>query len=574
MALPLILLMYAIVGPFTVLKLYAKNLMYYAYENDILLKMPASIISLALGAQVCYRYHYQHTLVWLTSGLSIFLLNYWYIIPILLIYILPIINKSVKYWFKIVAFFSDKILRPQSTKLRQRLPSTWIFQSNQNLWPIESIHMMLKYGSIGPAIFCGYEIYSYLFFGISFNSCIAIIIIILVTTTLWHILEAIDRDLYPFIFAIIIQYYIAPIKSFLNIPITLLLTTFLFPLLNNLLTCNSVQHFIHNMTLLNFRAFFESNNYYKRFYCETVNLFVTFYLIYHVFMACLADNVSWILTIAMINFLFIYLYSNLTYLISFQPSMIMFLFSIIILSKSIVHKRIDDHFISTFFLLTMNLTFYFALIYPLLYHLLRRSTIKSCNSIGSKLQVFRETIDQKISQFIKTYFSITYIHEPTKCFILHLCNMLITICLLTMLPLDIFLRLILSSLSYLLIGRLLLTHGLESLRMLTSLCISIIVSVYVYARYNNYFLLPISTAVITFTCTLVIIFPMIYRFVQLLFIHLPLVNYLDNLLQILFAFSWSYFDFVWLHVKTSFYEVKTQIELSRINIFRRPNQEE
>ncbi|CAF5008501.1 unnamed protein product, partial [Rotaria socialis] len=130
--------------------------------------------------------------------------------------------------------------------------------------------MMLKYGSIGPAIFCGYEIYSYLFFGISFNSCIAITTIILVTTTLWHILEAIDRDLHPFIFAIIIQYYIAPIKSFLNIPLTLLLTTFLFPLLNNLLTCNSVQQFIHNMTLLNFRAFFESNNYYKRFYCEAV----------------------------------------------------------------------------------------------------------------------------------------------------------------------------------------------------------------------------------------------------------------------------------------------------------------
>ncbi|CAF3513788.1 unnamed protein product, partial [Rotaria sp. Silwood2] len=83
MAPPLILLMYAIVGPFAVLKLYAKNLMRQAYKNQILLKLAASIISVAVGSQIAYKYRYQHSFLWLTSSLLILLVNYWYIIPIL-----------------------------------------------------------------------------------------------------------------------------------------------------------------------------------------------------------------------------------------------------------------------------------------------------------------------------------------------------------------------------------------------------------------------------------------------------------------------------------------------------------
>lgn len=565
--------MYAIVGPLAVLKLYAKNLMRRAYANDILRKLPASMISLVVAVQVGYKYRYQHTLVWFPSSLLILFVNYWYIIPLMLIYIYPIMNNLVNYWFKLIALFCNKILSPQSTKFRQILPSKWIFESNQRLWPIESIRIMLKYGSIGPAIFCGYEIYSYLYFGISFNICIVISIIILVISTLWQILEAIDQDLYPFIFAIIIQYYIIPIKSFLNIPLTLLLTTFLFPLINDLLTCSSVQQFIENMTLLNFRTFFEANTNYRRFYCQFVNLFITFYLIYYVLNACLINNLSWLLTIPMIAFLFIYLYTNLMVVISYQANIIMFLFSSFILSKYILYRRLDEHFISIYFLLIMTLTFYFALIYPLLYHILRRSVIKSCNRIASKLEVFQQELNQKTSKLINTYFTIDNVHMPTQYFILHLCNMLITICFLTILPIDIFLRLILSSLSYLLIGRLLLTHGLQILQMLTSLCTCIIVGANVYDRYYNSILLVMSTGLITFVCTSAIIFPMIYRFVQFLFIHLPLVASVDNFLHSLFCYTWSYFDIFWPHIILSFNEVKTQIELSRLNIFRRPKNE-
>ncbi|CAF2873517.1 unnamed protein product [Rotaria sp. Silwood2] len=539
-----------------------------AYKNQILLKLAASIISVAVGSQIAYKYRYQHSFLWLTSSLLILLVNYWYIIPILLIYILPIINKLVNYWFKFIDLFSNRILRSNSTKFRQMLPSIWIFESNQKLWPIESIRIILVYGSVGPAIYCGYEIYSYLFFGISFNICISISVIILVTTTLWHILEAIDRHLYPFIFAIIIQHYIIPIKSFLNIPLTLLLTTFLFPFLNNLLISNSIQEFIHNITLLNFRTFLEGNNNYKRFYCEFVNLFITFYLLYYIFIDCLFNNVSWLLTILIICFLLIYLYTNLIYIILYQPNIIMFLFSFFIVCKYIIFRRIDDHFISKFFLLIMILTFYFALIYPLLYHILRRSIIKSANNVGLKLQLFREKINQQTVQFSQKYLRITYIHDPTKYFILHLCNTTIAICFLIILPINILLRIILSLLTYLLIGRLLLTHGLEILRILTSLCISITAGAHVYDRYNNSPILTMSIALISYICTFVIMFPMIYRFLQIILIYFPLVNYLNDFLHNLFSYTWSYFDIFWPHIKESFNEVKTQIEQSRINIFQ------
>ncbi len=565
---PLILFMYAIVGPFAILKLYAKNLMRQAYGNQILLKLAASIVSLAVGSQFAYKYRSQHTFIWLIISLISLLLNYWYIIPLLLIYISPIINTLIQSWLSLIDTFSDKILRPNSTKFRQMLPSIWTFESNQKIWPIESIRFMLTYGSIGPALYCGYEIYFYLCFGISFNLCIAIGITVLVTTTLWHILEAIDRDLYPFIFAIIIQYYIIPIKSKLNIPLTLLLTTFLFPLLNKLLISHSIQEFIANIKRLNFRTFVEENNNYKQFYSELVNLFIAIYFSYRVFIVCLISNISWLLTISIVSFLPIYFYTNLIRFISIEPNTIMFLFSSFILSKYILSKRIQDHFIYKYFLVIMILTFYFALIYPLLYHILRRSTIKSASKIGLKLKSFREIINQKASRFSEQYLSITYIHDPSKYFILHLCNIVITICFLTIVPINILLRLVLSLLSYLLIGRLLLTRGLEILAILTSLCTSITAGADVYARYDNSLLLIMSIALITYVSTLVIAFPIIYRCLQFILIHLPLVNYLDNYLRKLYAYTWSYFDIFWPHIRASFYEVKIQIEQSKLNIFR------
>jgi hypothetical protein len=249
----------------------------------------------------------------------------------------------------------------------------------------------------------------------------------------------------------------------------------------------------------------------------------------------------------------------------------MFVFSSFILSKFILLRRKQEHFIYIFFLLIMILTFYFALVYPLLYHILRRSTIKSANRFGLKLKSFREKINQKMFQFSEQYLRIIYIHDSSKYFILHLCNAIITICLLTIVPINIFFRLILSLLSYLLIGRLLLTRGVEILAILISLCTSITAGALVYASYENSLLLTMSVALITYVSTLVIAFPVIYRLVQFILIHLPLVNYLDKILQKLFAFTWSYFGIVWPHILASFYEVKMQIEQSRINIFLQPH---
>jgi hypothetical protein len=145
--------------------------------------------------------------------------------------------------------------------------------------------------------------------------------------------------------------------------------------------------------------------------------------------------------------------------------------------------------------------------------------------------------------------------------------MIITICLLTIPPINIFLRLTLSFLSYLLLGRLLLTNGLEILGILTSLCTSLTAGALVYDRYDNSLLLTMSIALIAYVSTLVIAFPMIYRSIQFLFIHIPFVDYLNELLQKLFVFAWSYFDIFWPHIQASFNEVKRKIEQSRLNIF-------
>lgn len=565
----LVFLMYAIVGPFAILNLYAKTLMRRAYQNQILLKIAASIVSLGVGCQIAYKYRSYHTFIWLTSSLLTLLLNYWYVIPLLLIYILPILHKIIQHWLSLVEIFSKKLLQPSSTKFRQLLPSIWTFESNEKLWPIESIRFMLTYGSIGPGLYCGYVIYSYLIFGISFNLCIVIAITFLITTTSWHVLDAIDRDLYPFIFAIILQYYIIPVKSALNIPLTILLTTFLFPFLNNLLTSNSIREFINNIRLLNSRTFFETNTIYKQFYSEFVNLFLTFYLTYSVFIVCLTSDISRLLTIAILGFLPIYLYTHFISLIIIEPNTIMFIFSSFILSKFILNRRNEEHFIYKYFLVIMLLTFYFAFIYPLLYHILRRLAFKSAKDMGLQLKLFRQNIHEKTSEFSNKYLHITYIHDPSKYFVLHVCNVIIAICLLTIVPINIILRLVLSVLSYLLIGRLLLTRGLEILGIFTALCTSITAGALVYAHYDNSLLLTMSIALITYISTLVIAFSMMYRFVQFVFIHIPFLNYLDRGLQKSYAFAWSYFDIVWPHIKASFNEVRIKIERSKINLFGR-----
>lgn len=568
MASPLTLIMYAIVGPFAILKLYAKNLMRRAYGNQILLKLAASIVSLAVGSEIAFKYRTQHTFIWLTSGLFTSLLNYWYIIPLNLIYIVPIVEKMIRSWLSFIDLFAGKILRPYSTKFREFLPAIWTFESNRKLWPIESIRFMLTYGCIGPGLYCGYEIYSHLFLGISFNLCISIGGTILVVTTLWRILEAIDRDLYPFIFAIIVQYYIIPIKSILNIPLTLLLTTVLFPFLNNLLISHSIQDFINNLKLLHFRTFLEGNVHYKQFFSEFSNIIISIYLTYSVMNVCFTIKVSWFLIISILGFLPIYLYTNFIRLMLIEPNTLMFLFTSFLLSKSILLRSNDDHFISKYFLLIMILTFYYALIYPLLYHILRRSFIKSANAIGLKLKSSRETIHQYIQQITEQYLRITYIHDLSKDLILHLCNLSLSLCVLIFIPINLFVRMIFALICYLLIGRILFTRGLEILGMLVGLCTSLTAGVHVYAYYENSLLLTMSIGLITYVSTLVIAFPMIYCVIQLLIICFPWSEVVHYYLKEIFRISWSYFDLIWPHILRSFDEVKEQIEKSKINIFR------
>ena len=564
------LVMYAMVGPFAILKLYAKNLMRQAYENSFFWKLIASLVSLAVASQTAYEYQHRSIWLWSSGAFLTFLLNYWYLIPLLLIYVVPILHQMINSWILIVERICTHIIRPISTKFRQTLPSVWTFESSRKLWPIESICFMLNYGSIGPALYCGYAIYRHLCFGISFNLCISIGITLLLIRTLWSILEAIDRDLHPFLFVVILQYYILPFKSFLNIPLTLLVTTFLFPFLNRLLTSDSVKESIQNLKMLNYRTFLEANPVYKQFFSEFVNVVVTSYFSVHVLIICSISDVPWFVTIAVVCFLPIYLFTHLISIINMEPNMTMFLFSSFVLSRFIVHSRIEQHFIYKYFLLIMILTFYFALIYPLLYHILRRLTIKSAQQHGAQLRAHREKTYQHASDISNKYLRTTYVHDPSKFFILHLCNILLALTLLTLPPIHLIPRLSLALLSYLLIGRLLLTRGLEILATLISLCVSISAGAAVYAHYDYSLLLTISIVLITYVSTIVIAFPTAYRLLQGVFIYLPWTTALNQALQTAFTYSWSYFDVYWLHIRESFAEVKRQIEQSPLNRFRRP----
>ncbi|CAF1659796.1 unnamed protein product, partial [Adineta ricciae] len=494
MVLVLTMLLYAIVGPFAILKLYAKNLMRQAYGNRVLLKIAASIISLAVGSQITYAYRSKHSLICLTSGLFTLLINYWYVIPLLLIYILPKITSLIKSWLSLIELVANQIIRPTSTRLRQLLPSTWTFDSNETLWPIETIHFLLTYGSIGPALYCGYEIYSHLCFGITFNLCIAISITILLTTTLWQLLDAIDRVLYPFIFAIIIQYYIIPARSTWSIPMILLLTTFLFPCINNLVTNNSIQDFIQKIKFLNYQTFSEENQDYKQFFSEFVNLFLTIYVTCRILIISINGQVVWLLIISMLIFLPAYFYITFIRFISLEPSLAMFLLSSSLLGEYILNYRPNDHFISKYFLVIMILAFYYALIYPIIYHFMRRLTYRSAHRFQLQLKSFREYIHRLAREFNEQYLRITYTHDTSRYFILHLCNIFIAGYFLFFFPINVLLRIILSLLSYLFLGHLLLTRGIELLAILIALSTSVTAGADVYARYDNSILITMSIA--------------------------------------------------------------------------------
>ena len=570
MASPLMLFMYALVGPFAILRLYARNLMRQAYKNSILLKLAASIVSLAVASQIAYEYRSRNTLRSVIYGLLAFLLNYWYLIPVLLIYLVPVIQNLLKLWLTMLNGVTAGIIRPGSTKLRQMLPSIWTFESNRKLWPIESVCFMLAYGAIGPALYCGYEVYSHLYFGISFNLCIAIGTTILVTTTLWNVLEAIDRDLHPFLFAAIVQYYIIPIKSLWNVPLTILVTTFLFPLLNKLLTSDSIRDLIQNLRLLHFRTFVEANANYKQFFSELINILISLYLPGRVLIVCLTSEISWLVTVSIMSFLPVYLYLRLIRLIKIEPNTLVFLSSSFVLSQYILSRRMENHFIYKYFLLIMILTLYFALVYPLVYHILRHATIHSSHQRGEQLKSTRESIHRTVSLIANRYLRFAYVHEPSKRFILHLSNVLIAVSFAMVLPVNLLVRLVVALLSYLLMGRLLMRRGLEILGTLLSLGTSIAAGAHVYTRYDRSLLLTMSITLITYVSTTIVAFPLVILCLQSLFVYFPWSNVLDQCLARLFAYAWSHLAVFWPHIKASCYQVKRQIEQSRINIFSRP----
>ncbi|CAF0968126.1 unnamed protein product [Rotaria sp. Silwood1] len=375
------------------------NFIQRAYGNEMELKLIASIASLAIASEITYKNRHREILICLTSGLLTYLLIYLCFLPLFLIYLRPVLRKLMQLWFSSFNLFSDNILRLYSKKLHQILPSTWTFELEDKAWPVTSIQFTIKIISLSTVIVFCLNIHSYLVFGTIFNVYITIFIILVVVRTLWIFFDAIDLNLYPFIFIITILHYITPLKSLLYIPTILWITIYLYPRLHRILIGGCIEHFINEIQLMNFRTYLELDNAYKQFSAEIINLFITICLIYRIFFICLTNNLSWTLTISIVSFLSICIYTNLICLISILPNLIMFMFSSIIISEYILY----GNFSYRYFPLTIILIFYFIFIYPLLYITFRRSTIKLSNSIGLKLKLIREYIHEKSLQRFHKY---------------------------------------------------------------------------------------------------------------------------------------------------------------------------
>lgn len=144
---------------------------------------------------------------------------------------------------------------------------------------------------------------------------------------------------------------------------------------------------LHNIQLMNFRTYLEFDKNYKRFSAELINLFITIYIISQIFLYCLANNLSWILTISLVGFLTIYFYTQFICLISFVSNAIMSTSSLIILIKTFS----DRFFINR----SLFILIYLVFLYPLFYLLLRRLTINLSHTIGLKLESIRKRIDHQ-----------------------------------------------------------------------------------------------------------------------------------------------------------------------------------
>ncbi|CAF4040356.1 unnamed protein product, partial [Rotaria sp. Silwood2] len=193
-----------------VIPLVILNFIQRAYGNEMELKSIALIVSLAVASEITYKNRHREILLCLTSGLLAYLLMYLCFLPLLLVYLRPILRKLMQMWFSFFNAFFDNILRPYSKKLYQMLPSTWTFESEDKAWPITSIQFTIKIISLSTAVVLCLNIYSYLIFGMIINLYITIVIILVVIRTLWKFFDAIDLNLYPLIFILTILHFITP----------------------------------------------------------------------------------------------------------------------------------------------------------------------------------------------------------------------------------------------------------------------------------------------------------------------------------------------------------------------------
>ena len=359
-----------------------------AYGNDIERKAISSISSLTFTIEIMYKYHYQETWKCLTSGLLVCSLSYLCFIPLFLLYLWPLIRKSIEYWFSCIKILFDNNFQLYSLKLRQLLLSNWTFESEDQIRPIRSIQRIVKLTSLSIISFFCLKLYSYLFFGVIVNLYITIAFTIIAIRTLWHCFDSIELNLYPLLLIITMEYSLVPIQSFIYFPIIVLLTVYIYPYLHRFLISTFIEEFINRIYLMNFQTYIQFDNDHKRFSAEIINLFVTICLIYYIGLICLTNNLSWILTGLIMIFSFVYLYTNLIRLISIVPNLFMFIFSSIMLSKHILEMNLTHKHI----LLLITLKVYFVFIYPLFYIIFRYLTTKFSNLMGLKLTLLRENI--------------------------------------------------------------------------------------------------------------------------------------------------------------------------------------
>jgi hypothetical protein len=118
-----------------------------------------SIVTLTIASVITNIYYSWESLKYAIIALLLYLIFNQYFILLFLIFVFAVQKQSLQLWFSGINIFSDKILRPYSTKLCQILSYISPLESNDDTWPTRHIRSLLKFGSFSATIYFSFQIH-------------------------------------------------------------------------------------------------------------------------------------------------------------------------------------------------------------------------------------------------------------------------------------------------------------------------------------------------------------------------------------------------------------------------------